>query len=304
MTKAPISLSGAIAAVACIFLLYGCVGIEEFESKVSEAAGLRKEMETARARIAFLRRSIDDLQNQNTDRRLEGEELTQSLTMARRHGQQIETKLSDLRARISSQDLENKITEKKTSNLESSVKEARKKFRVLEETNVSLKKQISRFEDKLRFQEQVKKDLAAQFSAEIKFGSILVSRTGGRVIIGIESSTLFSSGRAAIRKTGKKHLRKISRILLRYTNREIQVQGHTDNDPISERLIERWESNWELSTARATRVLRFLVEVGNIDPKTISAAGLGEFRPIADNSTKAGKKQNRRIDIVLFPPAP
>ncbi len=303
MTKASSGLPRAIAAAACILLLYGCVGIEEFEAKVSEAAELRKEIESSRTRISFLRRTIDDLQKQNTDRRLESEELTQSLTMARRHGQQLETKLADLRARISSQNLENKITEKKTSKLESSVEEAGKNFRALEEANISLKKKIARFEDKLRLQEQVKKDLAAQLSAEIKSGSIVVSRTGGRVIIGLESSTLFSSGRAAIRQTGKKHLRKISQILLRYSNREIQVQGHTDNDPISERLIERWESNWELSTARATRVLRFLVEVGNIDPKIISAAGLGEFRPIADNSTKAGKKKNRRIDIVLFPPS-
>lgn len=303
MMKVVAILPRAIAAAACILLLYGCVGVEEFEAKVSESAGLRKEIESARARITLLRRTIDDLQKQNTDRRLEGEELTQSLTMARRHGQQLETKLADLRARIFSQDLENKITEKKTSELKSSFEETGKKIRALEEANVSLKKKIARFEDKLRLQEQIKKDLAAQLSAEIKSGAIVVSRAGDRVIIGLESSTLFSSGRAAIRRAGKKHLRKISRILLRYTNREIQVQGHTDNDPISERLIERWESNWELSTARATRVLRFLVEVGNVDPKIISAAGLGEFRPIADNSTKAGKKKNRRIDIVLFPPS-
>ena len=303
MNKGFTNLPIIIATVASVLFLNGCVGIDEFEAKVSEAAGLRKEIESARSRITSLRRTIDDLEKKNTDRRLEGEELTQSLSMARRYGQQLETKLADLRARVSSQDLENKISEKNSSMLKSSVEEAEKNFRALEEANVSLKKKIDRFEDKLRLQEQVKRDLTAQLSPEIKSGSITISRSNDRVVIGLESSTLFSSGRAAIRRIGKKHLRKISRILLRYTNREIQVQGHTDNDPISERLIERWESNWELSTARATRVLRFLVEIGNIDPKTISAAGLGEFRPIADNSTKAGKKQTRRIDIVLSPPA-
>ncbi|MEE9257005.1 MAG: hypothetical protein V3V56_07530, partial [bacterium] len=90
----------------CIVFLAGCVGIEDYDRKVSEASGLRKELESAQSRITSLRRTIDGLEGKSRERRLEGEELTQSLSMARRHGQQLETKLADLRAQLSFQDQE------------------------------------------------------------------------------------------------------------------------------------------------------------------------------------------------------
>ncbi|MEE9255633.1 MAG: flagellar motor protein MotB, partial [bacterium] len=247
--------------------------------------------------------TIDGLEGKTRERRMEGEELTQSLSMARRHGQQLETKLADLRARLSFQDQESKTTQRRVSEFETSAEESRKKIRQLEENAVDLRQKLARFEDKIRLQMQLEKDLSAQFAEETKKGIVTVKRSRDRIVIGLESSVLFSSGSATIRANAKKHLLKISLILRRYINREVQVQGHTDNIPISERIAERWESNWELSSARATRVLRYLVEVGNVDPRRMSAAGLGEYRPIADNATKGGRKKNRRIDIVLFPPS-
>ncbi len=286
-----------------LVFLAGCVGIEDFERKVSEASGLRKELESAQSRISSLHRTIDELEGKSRERRLEGEELTQSLSMARRHGQSLETKFADLRARLSFQDQESKAAQRRVSVFETSAEESRKKIRQLEENAVDLRQKLARFEDKIRLQTQLEKDMAAQFGEEAKKGLITVTRSQNRVIIGLESSALFASGSATIRASAKKHLLKISLILRRYINREVQVQGHTDNIPISKRIAERWESNWELSSARATRVLRYLVEVGNVNPKRISAAGLGEYRPIADNATKGGRKKNRRIDIVLFPPS-
>ena len=288
---------------SCIVFLAGCVGIEDYDRKVSEASGLRKELESAQSRITSLSRTIDGLEGKSRERRLEGEELTQSLSMARRHGQQLETKLADLRARLSFQDQESKTTQRRVSDFETSAEESRKKIRQLEENAVDLRQKLARFEDKLRLQMQLRKDLSAQFAEETRKGIITVKRSRDRIVIGLESSVLFASGSATIRTDAKKHLLKISLILRRYINREVQVQGHTDNIPISDRIAERWESNWELSSARATRVLRYLIEVGNVDPRRMSAAGLGEYRPIADNATKGGRKKNRRIDIVLFPPA-
>ena len=144
--------------------------------------------------------------------------------------------------------------------------------------------------------------MKAQFSKERRRGIVEVRRDGDRVVTSIASAILFKSGSAKIRSESKALLVKFSRLLRRYANREVQVQGHTDNVQISDRLAERWETNWELSAARATRVLRYFVEVGNLDPRRVSGAGMGEFRPIADNDTREGRRTNRRIEIVIFPP--
>lgn len=290
-------------ALACLLLVSGCVGVDEFERKVSESTGLRKELESAQARINAQQKTIEDLRNKGQSRRLEGEELSQSLSMSRRHSQQLEASTADLRAQTAAQNQEIKEVRAKSARLESALNQSRQRSDQSEKNIVDLRKRLAKFEDKLRLQVQLERDLVAQFSSEVGKKLIKVQRTGDRVMLSLESSTLFSSGSATLRSRGKTLLKKIAGNLRRHTNREIQVQGHTDNVPISGRLAERWESNWELSAARATRVARYLVEVGNVDPRRVSAAGLGEFRPIADNKTKVGKRKNRRINIVLFFPS-
>jgi chemotaxis protein MotB len=294
--------SGGLALV-CLLLISGCVGIKDYERKVSESTGLRKEVEAAQARIGSQQKTTENLRKQIQTRRLEGEELSQSLSMSRRHGQQLEASMADLRAQLSSQTQENKSVQAKAARLEAALEQSRQQSDELGKNIVGLRKRVAKFEDKLRLQIQLERDIAAQFSTEVKKNLIKVRRVGDQVMLSLESSQLFASGSAALRSRGKKLLKRIASKLRRHTNREIQVQGHTDNDPISGKLAERWESNWELSAARATRVVRYLVEVGNVDPRKISAAGLGEFRPIAENSSREGKKKNRRIDIVLFPPS-
>jgi chemotaxis protein MotB len=81
----------------------------------------------------------------------------------------------------------------------------------------------------------------------------------------------------------------------------VEVQGHTDNVPITGALAKRFPTNWELSAARATNVVRFLQEQAKLDPTRLSASGYAEFRPKGPNDTAAGRRQNRRIEIVLVP---
>jgi chemotaxis protein MotB len=77
----------------------------------------------------------------------------------------------------------------------------------------------------------------------------------------------------------------------------IRIEGHTDNTPIA---TSQYPSNWELSTARATHIVRYLVESGRWSPEKISAVGYGEFRPLVQNSSIEGKRKNRRVDIVIL----
>src|SRR5690606_26744059 len=105
------------------------------------------------------------------------------------------------------------------------------------------------------------------------------------------------SGQVTIKQTGKDALTEVAGILVTLDDRELQVAGHTDNVPIS---TQRFPSNWELSTARAVEVVRFLV-AENVKPQLLSAAGYGEHDPVESNETPEGRAKNRRIEIVLQP---
>lgn len=107
---------------------------------------------------------------------------------------------------------------------------------------------------------------------------------------------LFESGRAELKPEARDILDLLAPTLSDLPN-HIRVEGHTDDVPIE---TDRFPSNWELSTARSTNVLRYLLKTGQLPPDEISAAGYGEFRPVTDNETEDGRSQNRRVDVVLL----
>ena len=119
------------------------------------------------------------------------------------------------------------------------------------------------------------------------------------LVITFVAEVLFDSGRAVIKKEAYPILDKVAKVIKdKVYDREIGVEGHTDNEPI---MHSGWKSNWELSTARATSVLHYLVDEGKLNPKKLSAIGYGEYRPIASNETAEGRQKNRRVEIVVIP---
>jgi chemotaxis protein MotB len=125
----------------------------------------------------------------------------------------------------------------------------------------------------------------------------VTSEIGERgLTIRIKDYALFESGKADLRAEALDVLEAVANEIVASGN-HICIEGHTDNLPIS---TQKFPSNWELSTARSTSVLRFLVEKKGFSPDKISARGFGEFRPIASNATDVGRSRNRRVDIVLL----
>ncbi len=129
-------------------------------------------------------------------------------------------------------------------------------------------------------------------------GSIDVRKQERGVVISINERLIFKSGRSDIEKESEDKVLKIGRdILANIPNKHIRIEGHTDNVPIKSPL---YPSNWELSSARATNVLRILVDKAGIDPKLISAVGYGEFTPLVPNDSDLNRQKNRRVDIVIL----
>ncbi|MCS7231906.1 MAG: OmpA family protein [Elusimicrobiota bacterium] len=127
-----------------------------------------------------------------------------------------------------------------------------------------------------------------------KFVSTKITQKEG-LIISFSEKYMFDSGKADIYDEAKEVIKNIASLLLDEPNR-ISIEGHTDNTPIN---TPEFPSNWELSTKRATNVLKYLLEELKFDPKRLTAAGFGEWHPVAPNDTPENKAKNRRVDLIV-----
>jgi chemotaxis protein MotB len=145
-------------------------------------------------------------------------------------------------------------------------------------------------------------ELVQSLKGEIEAGEIQIRRMKDRLSVNLESKVLFDSGRADLKGSGIEVLRKVGDQLAKIEGKRIQIEGHTDDDPIGGSLKNIYPTNWELSTSRALAVVHFLQDEVGIGAERLSGAGYGEYQPAATNETLEGKAVNRRIEIVLLPP--
>jgi chemotaxis protein MotB len=279
------SMSKSLFAV-CL-LCGACVTTGTFDKKVAELQQVTAEHDKAAAeREQALKAQIADLEKQ-------GAELDAKLkaTQAERDG--LQKSLDDTTALAG--ELKKRL-EKLGQNVEKLTSEKGELSRTLDDA-------------KLRLEELRKQKLAAEARAAtfrnlmeklrsmIDAGQLKVIIRDGRMLIALESDVLFDSGKTNLKPAGQTALAKVAQVLAGITDRKYQVAGHTDDVPIH---TARFPSNWELSTARAVEVVNFLIANG-MKPQQVSAAGFGEFDPVAANDSPEHRAQNRRIEIVLQP---
>jgi len=141
------------------------------------------------------------------------------------------------------------------------------------------------------------RDLALKLKRMIDAGDLQIVLRSGRMVLVLPNDVLFDSGKASLNAHGKEALGQVAAVLATFRGRRFQVAGHTDNEPIR---LSGFASNWQLSTERALAVVSLLIQAG-MHGDTLSAAGYGEFDPVAGNDAPAGKRKNRRIEITLQP---
>lgn len=143
--------------------------------------------------------------------------------------------------------------------------------------------------------------LVKEMQSEITKGDIKITQAVDRLSVNMVEKILFDSGRADIKQDGLKVIDRVGKVLKSVTDRQIRVEGHTDNKAIGGRLKGKFPTNWELSTARAANVVRFLEDKVGLDRKLLSVAGMADNKPVASNDTLEGRAANRRIEIILLP---
>ncbi len=143
---------------------------------------------------------------------------------------------------------------------------------------------------------QIKSAIEAYLIKQGAQDKVTLSITRRGLIVSLKEAGFFDPGQARIKTSGYDLINTIAEAMTQYNN-PLRLEGHTDSTPIS---TAQFPSNWELSAARATNGLQYLIKYFDIDPNKISATGYGEFRPVADNATPDGRAKNRRVDLVML----
>ena len=198
--------------------------------------------------------------------------------------------------------------EQDKSNLQAQISKLQSDNNRLSETIDGLKMELR--QEKLAVQqkegeiselEKTRREIESSLKEQIAQKEIKLEEIEGKLKVTFVDKILFDSGSVMIKPKGQEVLLKLADSFRDNEDQNIVVEGHTDNVQIGSALLDRFPTNWELSTARATAVVRFLQEKGNIAPRRLTASGFSFYQPVASNETPEGRKQNRRIEIILVP---
>lgn len=289
---------------------------KDYNELVTENSDLRKTLSSSKDELT---KNVSELQTKLKEREsrvslLEEDVLTKSGQIAtlkdeiRKNKEQI----TSLEASIKEKEEQKSALEKQLLEKDEQIKKMGKDLASKDIMINDLKNEIKALstdrakvlEEKERAIAELKKThdkLIVELSEEIKKGETEVTLLRDKLTLQMVEKILFDSGSAEIKGSGKKVLERVAEILKKVTDRQIRIEGHTDNKPIGAKIAKKFPTNWELSTARATNVVRYLKEKGGIDPRYLSAAGYAEYKPVDTNDTEEGRAKNRRIEIVLIP---
>ena len=171
----------------------------------------------------------------------------------------------------------------------------------LEKQNDDLEKGLANKSAEVSSTKATYDELVEKLKADTSQGDVNLSQANGNLTITLGDKVLFQSGEWELQPRGRKILLQVAGILKKSdADKIIQVEGNTDNIPISGSLKSRFPSNWDLSSARAAAVVRYLQEQG-VPGERLALAAYGDPRPVADNASPDGRRQNRRVGISLIP---
>jgi len=263
--------------------------LETIQKRVNElkedTAYLGKRHRQTSAKYTELNKINDDLLRKLKDMRSEGDLENRKLLDALRDTQlDLQRREDDLR------ELEKLLNakERRLNDLEDALKEREARVKELEDLIAEKDAAVRALKDRI-----------AQALLGFKDKGLTVEQRNGKIYVSLEAKLLFPSGSTVVNAEGKQALVELADVIREEKDITILVEGHTDTDPFNGSGAIK--DNWDLSVMRATSVVRILTTDGKMEETVLTAAGRGEYVPVADNSTREGKAKNRRIEIILTP---
>ncbi len=258
----------------------GCVSKKELVS-------LQTDYDKLKTENADLNKSYQDAQIQLAEYRTQSKSLEERLAEAQQKNQELRTDYANLQG-----SLDKSIQQNSQGNINIS--------KLVDEINASNKyiKQLVDAKTKSDSLNVVLTNNLTRSLSREELQEVDIKVLKGVVYISLADNMLYKSGSYEINDRAGETLSKIAKIITDYKDYEVLVEGNTDNVPISRTNIR---NNWDLSTLRASSVVQALQNKYGVDPKRLTAAGRGEYNPIADNDTELGKQRNRRTQIIITP---
>jgi chemotaxis protein MotB len=282
-------------------LLGGTTTAQDEIARLQRRAG---ELETDAARAKDLEQRLSERDQQIGTLRQEVADRTQVNARAALLAEDVEKgrqRIAALTSELAAMSEDAARVKQEREQLARDLKQAQDRLHAEEAEKTRLEQERAAKEAEIARLTRTHEDLTKSLQAEIEKGDIKIRQVRDRLTINMVDRVLFDSGQAQVKPAGLKVLKQVSDILKTVTDKQIRIEGHTDNVPIGAKLREKFATNWELSTARATSVVRYLIEEGGVDRMTLAAGGYADTRPVDTNDTEAGKASNRRIEIVLYP---
>jgi len=290
-----------VAVLIAVLMLSGCVMKSDYTARLADIEELKKTGEGLEKGLAEQQKKNEELTNQKEELEKQKAELEKQKAVLLQENANIKSTLETKRDQLSREvvDLKNKYSENsaRIKTLEDEL--------LVRNTQIALVSQekeaaIAEKERAIAGVKSTYDSLVSELKQEIKQGEVQITQLKDKLTVNMVEKILFDSGSSVIKKNGTRVLDRVAEILKGLSGQQIKVEGHTDNVPIGPGLAEKFPTNWELSTARATTVVRYLQGRG-VSPTVLSAEGYADFRPVSPNDTDEGKAKNRRIEIVLIP---
>ena len=303
-------------AMLCAVAVVGCVSTGTHTKTLTELEAAKKTAAQLQQQLAGLQQNLDQEASQRKAAEQQAAELAKEREALAARSSELNSELGNVRGQIT--DLEQKLQsgsassreeiarlQKQAADLEANTARIAKEREQLQQEQSQLAATLE--QERLAKEEEIKRltrtqeELSKSLQEEISKGNITIQQVRDRLTINMVDRVLFDSGQAQVKPAGVQVLKQVADVLNKITDKQIRIEGHTDNVPISSKLQNRFKTNWELSAARATTVVRYLIDQGGVDRQYLSAVGYADTHPLASNDTEEGRSSNRRIEIVLYP---
>lgn len=291
------------------FLLNGCVAKKEFDALNSEKLGLendkiklQEELEVAKEQINRLEVQVEDLKGINAAQKSDVSLLTQELDGTKSELSRIKQLYDNLLSSSGQMNSDLAKQQQRLLAIEDELEIERKRNQELAEDLAKREQRVLELEKILEEKDAAVQELKRKVTdALLNFSDsdLSVEVKNGKVYVSLSEKLLFKTGSINVDSKGKTALSQLASALAGNKDLNVMVEGHTDNVPFGSKK-QYMSDNWDLSVLRATSIVRILTENG-IDPSIISAAGKGEFQPVASNDSAENKSLNRRTEIILTP---
>jgi chemotaxis protein MotB len=276
-----------LIVLAALVSALGCVSSGKYQERLTDidslknnVSSLEETLKQKEAELAKLNTEYEDLKKQDLALSEDNKNLNDILKAKK---DELNLNIAELRAKLANREVDIFSLQKHMDELSQEKAQA-----------------IAEKEKSIADLKKTHDSMVGAMQEEIQKGEVTITQLKDKLTLSMVEAILFDSGSSKVKKNGEKVLDRVAEILKKVTDKQIRIEGYTDNVRIGAGLADKFPTNWELSTARATNVVRYLQQDG-IDPQLLGACGYSEYRPIASNDTEEGKAKNRRIEVVLIP---